>query len=640
MTTHPPLSAARSPRSRSWRVGRLLSVLTAGALVAVGAAPVLASAPAQAAESYFCSDNTQPYVPVAAAEAYAPGEAVTGLSVTTGTTPEGFTGSYVGFISDGLGTGKDLLLFRLSSDVIDGTGTMRGAGIWAGMSGSPVYDGAGRLIGAVAYALTTENLPIAGVTPAEYLKSIGSTGITPASKVRTTSTNLKVSAAGTEIAGTSLAGTSFTQIKTVNVAGAAGTAANAFTNRTLARTPSGGAVASFLRSKTFQPAGTTHAASVPNALVAGGTVAALYASGDLIVGGIGTVTAICGTSVWAFGHPMSFQGRSALQMANASTALIVPDAAGQTGSYKQTSQIGAPIGMITEDRLAGIKGTLGATRSFGIGVDVHNAAETLIAAYHVAVSEPTAGPAAVAAMIGQATQEQLDQDGGGTAEVGWTINYTRADGAAESLTNSEFVNADQAFADLVGSAAAEDVSALVSNKFEDVTITSVAVTLRLVSADSISYRAKGMQVQLKGTWKSLSGVRLKAGSRYWFRPVYTVVKNGRDSQVFTGDPVSVRLRANAITRGHFALAATAPSDQTCTSTDEGDCPDLSSTPGDSATSFDDLIAILDALDPGNQVDGTIDYKLKKKKSPLTRSFTFTTPGEASGEAKVTFRIKR
>jgi hypothetical protein len=618
-----------APRGRAF--------LTAAALLIAAAGAALASTPAQAAESYFCSDNTQPYVPVAIAEAYSPGEAVNGLSVTSGTTPEAFTGSYVGYIADALGTGKDLLLFRLSSDVIDGTSTTKGAGIWAGMSGSPVYDGSGRLLGAVAYSLTTENLPIAGVTPAEYMKSIGSTGFAPAGKIRTTSTNLKIASSGTTVAGTSLVGTSFTQIKTVKVAGPAGAAANAFTNRTLARTPAGGSVASFLRSKSFQAAGTTRAAGVPTTLVAGGTVAALYASGDLTIGAIGTVTAICGNSVWAFGHPMAFQGKASAQMANASTAMIVPDAAGFTGSYKQTSQIGAPIGMITEDRLVGIKGTLGTTRSFGIAVAVQNAVGTQIASYHANVSEPAASPSAVAALIGQAAVEQLDQDAGGTARVDWTINYTHASGSTESLTNSEFLNADAGFADLVGSSAAEDLSAIVSNRFEDVSVTGVSVTVKLLSADSISYQPKDVQVQLKGKWTSLDGKRLKAGSRYTLRPVYTMVKNGRSGQDIVGTTVSVKFSKKAAKKGGFALSATTQPAPDCSSEVVGAECDLTS-PTDDATSFDDVISILDALDPGNQLSGTLTYK--KTKGSSTRTFSWETPAAVAGQIEVAFRIKR
>ena len=74
-----------------------------------------------------------------------------------------------------MGKGKDLLLFQLSSPVIDGTGGLKPAGIWAGMSGSPVYSSDGALIGAVSYSLNYDNLPVAGVTPAEYMKTIGST---------------------------------------------------------------------------------------------------------------------------------------------------------------------------------------------------------------------------------------------------------------------------------------------------------------------------------------------------------------------------------------------------------------------------------------------------------------------------------
>lgn len=630
------VASLSSPRTRS-RAPRRRALLTATALLVATAGAALAGTPAQAAESYFCSDNTQPYVPVAAAEAYAPGEAVTGLSVTKGTTPEGFTGTYVGYIADALGTGKDLLLFRLSSDVIDGTSTTKGAGIWAGMSGSPVYDGSGRLIGAVAYSLTTENLPIAGVTPAEYMKSIGSTGFAPAGKIHATSTNLKVASSGTRVAGTTLAGSSFAQIKTVNVAGPAGAAANAFTNRTLARTPAGGPVASFLRSKSFQAAGATRAAGVPTTLVAGGTVAALYASGDLTIGGVGTVTAICGNSVWAFGHPMAFQGKASAQMANASTALIVPDAAGITGSYKQTSQIGAPIGMITEDRLVGIKGTVGDTRSFEISAAVQNATGAQIADYQATISEPLAGPSALAALIGQAAVEQLDQDAGGTARVEWTINYTRANGVAESLTNSQFVNTDVGFADLVGSGAGEDLSAIVANKFEDVTITGVSATVKLLSADSISYQPKDVQVRVKGKWASLDGRRLKAGSRYTLRPIYTVVKNGRSGQDVIGTTVSVKLSKKAAKKGGFVLAATTQPAPDCSSDSAGTECDLSS-PTDDATSFDDVIGILDALDPGNQLSGTLTYK--KTKGSASRSFSWETPTAVAGQVEVAFRIKR
>ena len=56
-------------------------------------------------------------------------------------------------------------------------------GIWQGMSGSPVYAGDGRLIGAVAYGLSWGPSWVAGVTPFEDMDNYMSTPAAP-SRVR------------------------------------------------------------------------------------------------------------------------------------------------------------------------------------------------------------------------------------------------------------------------------------------------------------------------------------------------------------------------------------------------------------------------------------------------------------------------
>src|SRR5262249_49426007 len=53
----------------------------------------------------------------------------------------------------------DMVMVKLTSPAIDQ------AGIWEGMSGSPVYDADGELIGAVAYTLSWGQTSVAGVTP-------------------------------------------------------------------------------------------------------------------------------------------------------------------------------------------------------------------------------------------------------------------------------------------------------------------------------------------------------------------------------------------------------------------------------------------------------------------------------------------
>lgn len=593
--------------------------------------------PAQAAGSSFCSDGTQPYASVADVEAFAAGTAVTGLSVTSGTTPSPFTGTYIGYIADALGKNKDLLLFRLHSDVIDGTGSdaLKPAGIWAGMSGSPVYTTDGRLIGAIAYSLNADNLPVAGVTPAEYMRSIGTTALGTAARVKVTSSNLNVSAEGAKVAGTSLTGASLSQVKTVNVAGPAGARANAFTNRVLARTPKSAKASSFLRSRSFLPAAAERSISAP--LVAGGSIAALYTSGDLTLGAIGTVTAVCGDSVYAFGHPMNFLGRTSLGMANASTALIVPDATGSLGSYKQVSVIGTPIGMVTQDRSVGIRGTIGAVTSYGIDVEVRDASGTPVGSYHADVAFPDAGPSSVADLAGQAAYEQLDADWGGTGKVDWTIGFTRADGTAQSLSNTQAVADPEWFPEVAGDYPAEDLYAISSNPFEDVTITHVAVTITLLSADSLTYEPSGVQLKRSsGEWSSLDGVTLKAGRTYSVRPEYTLVKNGKPTATTsTGEPISVKLSKKARKAGWFSVSPASDGANLC-DPDTDVCDDISDEGG--YFSFDDLLSSLQDAQSASGVVGELHYRLTRGSSD--RSYSWDGPGVVTGATEADFSIRK
>ncbi len=636
------------PASRpARRTGAWRRSLAVAAAAAIGVAASVAAAPSSfAAESYFCADDTQPYLPVAAAEALAPGTPVHGLSVTEGTTPSSFAGTYIGFIDNGIGINKDLLLFRLSSPVIDGTSPsgLKPAGIWAGMSGSPVYDEDNRLIGAVSYSLNSDNLPIAGVTPAEYMKAIGSTAVSPLNRVRVTEGNLKVTADGARVAGTSLAGASLTQARVVKVAGGAGSALNAFANRTLARTPRAVKDADFLRSGDFLPAAAM-SAGVTEPLVAGGTIAALYGTDDLVAGAVGTVTATCTigdtTTVWAFGHPMAQRGRTAMYMTNASTAMIVPDGTGAYGSYKQVSEFGAPLGMVTEDRAAGIRGTVGATSGFAINVAVQNPAGAQVGSYHGDLSYQDLTASALSYLIGSAAFDQLDSVGAGTGEVTWTIAFDRADGSPAELTNNQVVASTDYFLDDLGGAAANDAFALTSNPFEDITLTRIDVTVKLLSADSLTYRADDVQVRGKDgvTWSSLDGARLKAGGTYSVRPQYQVMKNGRTGGTVTGAVQSVKLSAKARKSGWILFSGTNASSEQCTTLPDGSIECVQwDTDAPEYADFDELLAALDEEVADSSVDATLRYR--KTSGSRTEVFTWTGPGVVTGSARSSFSIRK
>lgn len=633
-------SASAPPGTRT-RTRRL----TAGVVATVlGLGLSLTGMPAaHAAGTYFCPDSTQPYVPVAEVEAFSAGTAVTGLSVTQGTSPDAFTGTYVGFIADALGKGKDLLLFKLSSPVIDGTAGLKPAGIWAGMSGSPVYtaDAEHRLIGAVSYSLNADNLPIAGVTPAEYMKSIGTTALGTSAKVKVTSANLRASADSVKAAGATLAGSTLSQVKAVDVAGAAGAKQNAFTNRTLARTPKSADGASYLRSGNFRPAAALDPDGVRAPLKAGGNIAALYSSGDLIVGAIGTVTAVCGNTVWAFGHSMNFAGETKLLMSNASIAMVVPDATGMSGSYKQASAFGAPVGLVTQDRFVGIRGTVGATNSFGIDVAVQNASGAKVTSYHTEVANQDVAATVVAYLTGQAAYEQLDQYSSGTGRLTWTIDYKRADGSAESLKNTQITADATSFPDTVATPPANDVWAITSNEFENVTLTGVHLTLRLLSSKAVTYKASDVQLLGKaGHWGTLDGRKLKAGKTYSVRPAYRVQANGKPTGTAVGGTVKFKLSSKARKSGYFQFASATDSSQDCITTPDGStlCVDF----GDDEDAggyadFDDLIASLTDEPSNSDVTASLYYKLKK--GSTSRDYAWTGPGVVTGSVKDYFLIK-
>ncbi len=77
-------------------------------------------------------------------------------------------------------------------------------------------------------------------------------------------------------------------------------------------------------------------------------------------GAIGTTTYVCHGVALAFGHPFDFTGPSALGANGASAVAIVDDSV--RGSYK-LANIGAPFGKVDQDRMAGIRATLGSVPS-------------------------------------------------------------------------------------------------------------------------------------------------------------------------------------------------------------------------------------------------------------------------------------
>jgi hypothetical protein len=613
-----------------WLSATALSGVVAATLVAPISAASAAPAPAA-----FCADGSQPMVTQAEAVQFAEGEPVTGLTVVKGTQPVGFTGEYVGHVEDALGKGVDMLLFELSGAGID-TGSPR-AGIWAGMSGSPVYAQDGRLIGAVAYGLNGDNLPIAGVTPAEYMKQTGVDRSAPA-RVSLTRASVSGVSAATE---RELAGTSLPRLKTRKVV-AGGTKGNALANRTLKRVPGTSATAKAARAGGFASIAAPTVINDP--LVPGGNVAIGYSTGDLFSGGVGTVTAICGSTVWAFGHAMDFAGATALSIHNASAALIVPDSTGTTGSFKQVSQVGQQIGTIDYDGYGALRGQIGRVSGFPVTTNVMNAAGKRIGTYAGTVVNQDMAPFAAAYAPAFAAVDTLDNSGSGTVQLVWRINYTVRGGRSGSLVNTDVYSARGGeLGDYLASGIGNDVASLMGTDLADVTITSVTSHLTLQSARSVAYRHVGAQRWNGKAWVWANRTTVKAGGRITVRPVYRAYVDGRPQGTRAGTARSFTISKTA--RGTAKVTYSAKSQQLpegCEMDEDGDvwCDEEFGEEEEPRT-FAQLVTQLDALVPSTQglVNLTWKWKSKRAKGVKEREGSTVAPGVVTGTYTAGIRVR-
>ena len=279
-----------------------------------------------------------------------PGMKGVGKSVFQGTKVESFGLTVLGVLRRVQFDG-DMILVRIDS----GPPVTEGYGVVSGMSGSPVYVG-GKLIGAIAYAWTFAEKPIAGVTPiAQMVESF------------------RPGSASVRMSGTLRATEPFVidgeRIERAVVARSASDAASRRGPHTAALVPVATPVLvsgldpdtiSLLRTA-LEPVGLVPLAgsgsrrNVDTEIVPGQAVGARLIEGDLDVTAIGTVTYVKDDVVLAFGHPMSSLGTTDLPLVAAHVHGVMPSA---YVSFKFASA-GQTLGHFTEDRPWCLGGRLG-----------------------------------------------------------------------------------------------------------------------------------------------------------------------------------------------------------------------------------------------------------------------------------------
>jgi hypothetical protein len=516
------------------RTARLVTGLATTALVAGGA---LAVAPASVA-------STKIKAPIDCPKAFPTASAVKGVSgigftVESGTKPAPFTAKILGRLTDAIQPGTDLIMAKLSSPAIS-----RAHGIWAGISGSPVYSNDGRLIGSVSYGLGI-NSDIAGLTPASALLPVLS-GVPRATAAKTGARHVTLSRA---------------QISALTQAGVpAARAQGGFSRITLPLTMSGKATQQLLNAIKAMPdvrlvqagARASATAATPTQIHAGGNFVAALSYGDASFYGAGTTTVVCKGKAVAFGHPF-FDVGATLMTAHGGTAVYVqPDSL--FGAFKLVNPTG-PVGVVDSDLTTGIRGVLGAkpahttaiTSSFRLG------SHAAVKGSTVDVYPAFAGQAAAGHVFLDAVKV-LGYEGRGSAAVTFVVKGVRGNGKAFSITRKD-VYADTI--DLPGQLANTVfafVDPLATQEFENVRISSVAVTGTFQTTVH-RYTVSKVEAQQGGKWVPLGSgsVKAKAGSSLPLRVTLTPYKGvGAKKVVFltlavpasaSGAPVGLEITA-------------------------------------------------------------------------------------------------
>lgn len=424
-------------------------------------------------------------------------QTVAGLTVVSGTEPTVFDGKVLGVIDDGIGFDTDMIVMRLDSEEIERVG-----GIWAGMSGSPVYAGDGRLIGAVSYGLAYGSSPVAGVTPFEDM-----VGHRDAARTAPVSGRLaRTIAKATDVTVRQAAqGMAQLQIP-MTVSGVPQKALN----RTRGR--------DYL-SKSFTAGSSAAASAGPANLEAGGNLGLTWAYGDVTGGGVGTVTSVCADRLVGFGHPSAdFLGSGVTYGMHPAEAIYIQE--DPLGSPFKVANMAPPAGTITDDNLTGISGPIGTLpTTYDVVSTVTHGTDSRTGTTHVVLPLGMAS-ATFYELFGNHTKV-LDGYIPGTSDVTTTVTGRRPDGRPYSVTFGDRYTSAQSVIDVSVWDVPDTVWAL--GGFAGATVESVTSNAD-VTDDTLSYTITEAQYRAGGKWVSVGKrgkVQANAGKTLKMRAVLT-----------------------------------------------------------------------------------------------------------------------
>jgi hypothetical protein len=292
-----------------------------------------------------------------------------GKTVFSGDKIEDFDVEILGVLEN-TGPKENLILGWLSGGPLEHTGVMQG------MSGSPVYID-GKLIGAVALAFPNAKDAIAGIRPIEEM--------------------LAVDSAPAKVAVRRGAGLDPIAMLPVRAASRVATEAFGDTRMTEVATPlslsgfSSAAVAQFapqMRSLGLEPRQGISTGGAPEDrmgnpanLQPGSMISVELMTGDMSVGADGTVTAIDGNKVYAFGHRFLAVGPTDLPFTRSEVITLLAN----TATSFKISSARELMGTISQDRDTAIAGSLGSrAATFPLDIEVTEDSKR-VQTYHMKV---------------------------------------------------------------------------------------------------------------------------------------------------------------------------------------------------------------------------------------------------------------
>jgi hypothetical protein len=554
------------------RLSAVLGLLLFGAL-----APAAAAAPPPA----VCPTVSMPIQDVIDQTEGTDTFHATGWTVSSGTEPEEFDVTVLGVLDDGVAAGVDMIMVEAESPALDKSG-----GIWAGMSGSPVYSDDGKFIGAVAYGLSFGPSKIGGLAAADDMVDVLGGNLPPAANLRNVPAGLRKEMVATGAVSARQAASGVERLRTPLAVSGLGTGRlNAFVSRL------GG-------HERFIPfvAGAAAAApptADPDDIKPGGNFAAALSYGEITAAGVGTTTLVCNGKAVAFGHPFNFDGPTALSAHTADAILIQDD---PVGAPFKLANIGGTVGTLDQDRLSGIRATFGPVPDPVLVQSRVNEPAGSFADHETRVNRTQEVPDLAAFHLISNIDGKIDRISGGTSTVGWTVTG-RAGGKSFSLSrNNKFADPfDVAFS--TPDEMFFMLASIAQNPFVDVTFDDLKIDAT-VGFPWREYRITRLEQRVGGDWDPIDGsITTEPGSTLRVRALLA-----QDRSTTPIAPVEFSLKVPASASGEGSLDVFGGSGGGGGG-EEGVAVSESGEP----ETFDELLDMLRKTPQNNQVVATLSF---------------------------------